>query len=94
MWTWAQRDSTAESGYFSSDKKTERWSIPHLSGVVPGDFDGDGIVALSKLPGKDELRAKLLSLFKAAPTQFVRTVVEAPTGFARVLRAREQQLAE
>jgi large subunit ribosomal protein L10 len=57
-------------------------------------LDGEGIVALSKLPGKDELRATLLSLFLAAPTQFVRTVVEAPTGFARVLRAREQQLAE
>ncbi len=42
VWTWAQRDSTAESGYFSSDKKSERWSIPRLSGVVPGDFDGDG----------------------------------------------------
>ena len=42
VWTWAQRDSTAESGAFSCDKKSERWSIPRLSGVVPGDFDGDG----------------------------------------------------
>ena len=42
VWTWAQRDSTAESGAFSSDKKSARWSIPRLSGVVPGDFDGDG----------------------------------------------------
>jgi hypothetical protein len=36
----------------------------------------------------------LLSLFKAAPTNFVRTVVAAPTSFVRVLRAREQQLGE
>ncbi len=57
-------------------------------------LDEQGVVALSKLPGKDELRAKLLSLFKAAPTQFVRTLVAAPTNFVMVLKAREQQLAE
>ena len=57
-------------------------------------LDAEGVIALSKLPGKDELRATLLSLFLAAPTKFVRTVVEAPTGFARVLLAREQQLTE
>jgi large subunit ribosomal protein L10 len=57
-------------------------------------LDVEGVKILSKLPGKDELRAMLLRLFKAAPTTFVRTLVEAPTGFVRVLRAREQQLAE
>lgn len=61
-----------------------------LSGEL---LDEQGVVALSKLPGKDELRAKLLSLFKAAPTKFVRTVVAAPTSFVQVLKAREQQLA-
>jgi large subunit ribosomal protein L10 len=57
-------------------------------------LDEAGITALSKLPGKDELRAKLLSLFKAAPTQFVRTIAAAPTTFVQVLKAREQQMAE
>jgi large subunit ribosomal protein L10 len=57
-------------------------------------LDDKGVVALSKLPGKDELRAKLLSLLVAAPTQFVRTLTAAPTTFVQVLRAREQQLAE
>lgn len=61
-----------------------------LSGEI---LDEKGVVALSKLPGKDELRAKLLSLFKAAPTKFVQTVVAAPTNFVMVLKAREQQLA-
>jgi large subunit ribosomal protein L10 len=64
-------------------------------GWVEGNIlDEAGVKQLSTLPGKDELRAKLLSLFKAAPTKFVRTVVAAPTAFVRVLRAREQQLAE
>lgn len=57
-------------------------------------LDEAGIEALSKLPSKDELRAMLLSLFKAAPTQFVRTITAAPTTFLQVLKAREQQLAE
>ena len=57
-------------------------------------LDEKGVVALSKLPGKDELRATLLSLFMAAPTKFVRTLTAAPTTFVQVLRAREQQLAE
>lgn len=57
-------------------------------------LDEAGVKSLSMLPSKDELRAMLLSLFKAAPTNFVRTVVAAPTSFVRVLRAREQQLGE
>ena len=62
-----------------------------LSGDI---LDEAGVKTLSMLPGKDELRAKLLSLFKAAPTQFVRTLTAAPTTFVQVLHAREQQLAE
>jgi large subunit ribosomal protein L10 len=57
-------------------------------------LDDKGVVALSKLPGKDELRAKLLSLLLAAPTGFVRLLNAAPTTFVQVLQAREQQLAE
>ena len=57
-------------------------------------LDIEGVTALSKLPGKDELRARLLSVFMGTPTKFVRTLVAAPTQFVQVLRAREQQLAE
>jgi large subunit ribosomal protein L10 len=64
-------------------------------GWVEGNLlDEAGVKQLSTLPSKDELRAKLLSLFKAAPTKLVRTIVAAPTTFVQVLRAREQQLAE
>lgn len=57
-------------------------------------LDEAGVKSLSKLPGKDELRAKVLGLLAAAPTKFVRTLAAAPTTFVQVLRAREQQLAE
>ena len=57
-------------------------------------LDVNGVEALAKLPGKDELRARLLSVLIGAPTKLVRTLVAAPTQFVQVLRAREQQLAE
>jgi large subunit ribosomal protein L10 len=55
-------------------------------------LDENGVKALSTLPGKDELRAKLLSVFQGSGTRVVRLLSAAPTSFVQVLRAREQQL--
>ena len=55
-------------------------------------LDENGVIALSTLPGKDELRAKLLSVFNGVPTKFVRTLIAGPTTFVQVLQARQQQL--
>ena len=53
-----------------------------------------GVKALSKLPGKDELRAKLLSVFQGIWNEGRQTVcIAAPTTFVQVLKAREQQLS-
>lgn len=63
-------------------------------GWVDGQIlDTDGVQTLSTLPGKDELRAKVLGLFSAVPTKFVRTLNAAGTTFVQVLIAREQQLS-
>ncbi len=56
-------------------------------------LDEKGVEALAKLPGKDELRAKLLSVFQASGTKVVRLLAAAPTTFVQVLKAREQQLS-
>jgi large subunit ribosomal protein L10 len=56
-------------------------------------LDENGVKALSTLPGKDELRAKLLSVFQGSGTRVVRLLSAAPTSFAQVLKAREQQLS-
>lgn len=50
-------------------------------------LDEAGINFLATLPGKDELRAKLLGTLAAPMTKFVRTLNEVPTGFVRVLAA-------
>lgn len=55
-------------------------------------LDAEGVVALSKLPGKDELRGKLLSVLAGVPTKFVRTLIAGPTQFVRVLQARADSL--
>ena len=50
------------------------------------------VEALSKLPGKDELRATLLSLFMAAPTRRVGVLSARQSEFLRLLRARAESL--
>lgn len=62
-------------------------------GWVDGQvLDASGVDTLALLPGKDELRAKLLSVFNAPATSFVRLLNAAPTSFARLLKARADQL--
>lgn len=60
-----------------------------LNGSV---LDANGVEALSKMPGKDELRAKLLATMIAVPTQVVRVLAAGPTSFLNVLNARRDSL--
>lgn len=55
-------------------------------------LDEEGVKALASLPGRDELRATLLNLFMAAPTQLVRTIAAGPQTFVQLLSARAEQL--
>ncbi|MCB0393303.1 MAG: 50S ribosomal protein L10 [Bdellovibrionales bacterium] len=65
--------------------------VPHLQlkvGVMDGQaLDENRIKYLATLPGKDELRAKLLSVFQAPATQFVRQLAAPSTSFVRLLAA-------
>ena len=62
------------------------------SGAIPGKvLDEKELIALSKLPGKLELQAKLLGLLNAVPTNFVRLLNEVPTSFVRLLAAYRDQ---
>lgn len=68
--------------------------------VVRGGFidgtilDEKGVETLSKMPGKNELRSSLLSVFNAVGTKFVRVLAAGQTSFVQVLSARGQQLGE
>lgn len=64
-----------------------------IGGYINGMLlDPAGVEQLSKMPGKDELRAKLLSVFNGVGTKFVRTLAAAPQQFLTVLNARKDSL--
>jgi large subunit ribosomal protein L10 len=64
-------------------------------GVLNGKFlTAADVDALSKLPGKDELRAKLLGMLAAVPSKFVNQLAAVPRGMVTVLSARKDKLEE
>lgn len=55
-------------------------------------YDGAQTVALSKLPGMQELRAQLLSVMTAVPRKFVTLLGQSQRNFLGVLNARKGQM--
>jgi large subunit ribosomal protein L10 len=74
-------------------KDNEKFVIK--GGYVEGRaLDQQGVQALSQLPGRDELRAKLLATFNAVPQNFLALLNAAPQNFVYLLAARERELQE
>jgi large subunit ribosomal protein L10 len=74
-------------------KQEEKFIIK--GGYVDGKaLDMKGVVALSNLPGKDELRATFLATLLAVPQNFLRLTTAAQQNFALLLAARERALGE
>jgi large subunit ribosomal protein L10 len=74
-------------------KQEEKFVIK--GGYVDGKaLDMKGVVALSNLPGKDELRATFLATLLAVPQNFLRLTTAAQQNFAFLLAARERALGE
>jgi large subunit ribosomal protein L10 len=76
---------------FAKDNPT----LEITAGILPGGqvLDAKGIDALAKLPGKDELRAKLLGALSGVPRNFLGVLNATPRNFVGVLEARRAQLA-
>lgn len=73
--------------------KEEKFQV--RGGFLEGQIlDVNGIQRLADMPTKEELQVKLLLLFKAVPTKFVRTLTAAPQKFLLTLQARKMQLEE
>jgi large subunit ribosomal protein L10 len=65
------------------------------TGVMEGEkLDESKIKYLATLPGKDELRAKLLSVFMAPATSTVRVMNAVPSGFLNVMNAYKDTKSE
>lgn len=69
-------------------KAQDAYKVKLLSGIFQEDasyYDTQALLAMSKLPPKEELIAKLLFLLNAPITRFARTLNEVPSGLVRVL---------
>jgi large subunit ribosomal protein L10 len=76
---------------FSDDVK----AIPVKAAYVDGHIlDAAQVEALASLPPKPELQAKVLGLLASPLRGLVGVLAANPSGFVRVLSAREKQLAE
>jgi large subunit ribosomal protein L10 len=65
------------------------------SAVVQGKkVDANGVKALAKMPGLNELRAKLLGMMMQPAGKLVRTIAEPGSRLARILKSREEQLSK
>jgi large subunit ribosomal protein L10 len=75
-----------------------KWAKDEPKFVIRGGFfdgqllDAAGVDALSKMPGKNEIRASMLMTFLAAPQSFAAQIIAGPQNFAYLLDARKRQL--
>ncbi len=76
---------------FSDEVKPLEVKAAYVDGQI---IDAKQVAALASLPPKAELQGKLLGLFTSPLRGFVGVLAANPSGFVRVLSAREKQLAE
>lgn len=89
---WSYEDPVAPAKIvvdFTKDNDKLRIKCCVLDGKV---MDADGVTQLSKMPGKDEIKAQLLATFMAPANSFVRLLAAAPTNFMYLLSARKREL--
>lgn len=92
-WAYSDTDPVAVAKVLTEFVKDANEKLVIKAGYLGGRaMTAADVVALSTLPGKDELRAKLLSVFNAMGTKFVRTLAARPVEFLNVLNARKAEL--
>jgi large subunit ribosomal protein L10 len=91
---WSYEDPSAAAKVVKAFKKDEGEAGEKLqvkAGLIEGEFlDAKRVEnELATMPGKDELRAKLLATFQAPLQQFVRLLQAPAQNFVYVLAAKE-----
>merc|ERR1712113_95449 len=90
MWFFIQEDVAGTLEKYGDYTKQEnlKESHPVLGGSMQGVvYDAAGVEAVSKLPSKIELIAKIAASIKAVPTKLGRSIKSVPTKLARVIKA-------
>jgi large subunit ribosomal protein L10 len=92
-WAFSTEDPITPAKLLVDFIRETKEGLTVKAGYLDGKaLDADAVEALAKMPGKDELRSKLLSLFTANATQFVRVLAARPVEFLNVLKARSSEL--
>ena len=89
---WSYEDPVAPAKVsvdFAKDNDKLQVKCAVLDGEV---LDEEGVKQLSKMPGKDEIKAQLLATFMAPAYSMVRLLVAAPTNFLYLMEARKREL--
>jgi large subunit ribosomal protein L10 len=90
---YSVEDAAAPAKIAAKFAKDQAEKFVIKGGYVEGKvLDANGVAELSRLPGKNELRAKLLATFNAPATEFVRLISAGPLNFLYLLAARKEKL--
>jgi large subunit ribosomal protein L10 len=91
---WSDEDPVAPAKVLA-DYAKEHEELEIKVGYLAGNgIDVQAIMELAKLPGKDELRSKFLSVLNAPATKMVTLLSQVPRNFLLVCKQREAQLDE
>jgi large subunit ribosomal protein L10 len=92
---WSYEDPSAAAKVVKAFRKEEAGEkLQVKAGLIEGSvLDANGVLdQLATMPGKDELRAKLLATLQAPLTQFVQLLNAPAQNLVYVLAAREKQV--
>ena len=90
---WSYEDPVAPAKVVAEFAKTNE-KLKIKCAVLDGEvLDAPRVLELSKMSGKDEIKAKLLATFMAPAEQMVRLLSAAPTNFVHLLSARKESLS-
>ncbi len=89
---WSYEEPGAAAKVLKAFKK-DNDNLEIKGGLIDGKvIDGDTVVKqLATMPGKDELRAKLLATFQAPAQQFVAQLAAPAQNFVYLLKAKEEK---
>jgi large subunit ribosomal protein L10 len=97
MWFFIQEDIQGSMKVFQEFVKESNKKDTHfpMGGVIEGDLlDSAGVIAVSKLPSKKELYAKIAGSIKQVPTKLARVVKATPTKLARAIKLATEEKKE
>lgn len=91
IWTTGEAPQPPATIALDWAKKEPKFTIK--GGFYEGQvLDAKGVEMLSKMPGKNEIRASMLMTFLAGPQSFVAQIAAPIQNFAYLLDARKRQL--